>query len=170
MSSRICPSGSSKSTPRPPSWRLISPARRLPGSAQSLSPSLADAGNALVEVVFAYQEGGVLGAYLAVDLVEVESGRSRQAQDLREACRRLLLVAAPDDGVVELHTHVTILLSWPTGMSSIVVWPVMHLPKRARIRESTLSGRPPGRESAPGSRFMRITRKTFAPMDPAAAV
>lgn len=37
-----------------------------------LQPSIVDAGEGLIEVVFAYQEGIMLGGNLAIDLVEVE--------------------------------------------------------------------------------------------------
>src|SRR5215475_1955528 len=83
------------------------------------APLLADAAEDPVEVVFAYQEGVMLGGNLAFPLVEIERdavvglddeegpeahGR-RQAENLGEEGRRSPLVTAPDDGMVQLHAH-----------------------------------------------------------------
>jgi hypothetical protein len=79
-----------------------------------LQTSIADAGKGLIEVVFAYQEGVMLGGNLAIVFVEVEgnvvvelddqhwseSGGGLQAQNFREECCRFLLIAAPDDSMV----------------------------------------------------------------------
>ena len=79
-----------------------------------LEPSLADAGEDLVELFFANQEGVVLGGNLAVVIIEVDrhvvierhdKHRSerrgiREAEDLSEKGCRLLLVAAPHDRVI----------------------------------------------------------------------
>jgi hypothetical protein len=88
-----------------------------------LEASIADASEDLVEVALADQEGVVLGRNLAIDLVEVERdavvdlddeerpearGR-RAAEDLGEELCRTLLVAAPDDRMVESHAHGVIL-------------------------------------------------------------
>ena len=79
-----------------------------------LEPSIADAAEDLVEVVFADQKGIVLGRDLAVVIVEVNGNivverddehraerlGARQSEDFCEEVCRLLLVAAPDDRVV----------------------------------------------------------------------
>jgi hypothetical protein len=83
----------------------------------------ADAFEDLVELVFANQECVVLEGNLAIGLVEVErdivvkrdheerseAARGWKAEDLGKERRRLLLVAAPDDGVIELPAHSMIL-------------------------------------------------------------
>ena len=79
-----------------------------------LESSLADAGEDLVELFFANQEGVMLGGNLAVVIIEVdghvvaerddehrpERRGARQAEDFCEKGCRLLLVAAPNDRVI----------------------------------------------------------------------
>jgi len=48
------------------------PSRMLARVCPILQPSIVDAGEGLIEVVFAYQEGIMLGGNLAIVLVEVE--------------------------------------------------------------------------------------------------
>src|SRR3954470_12610348 len=83
-----------------------------------------DASKDLIEVFFADEEGVVLNTDLAILLIKIQryavvelddEKRSerpcwRQPQNLREKFGRLPLVAAPDDGMVELHAHVAMLL------------------------------------------------------------
>src|SRR4026209_1871962 len=79
-----------------------------------LKASVADAGEDLVELLFADEEGVVLGGNLAVVFVEVDGNvvverddehrpercGARQAEDFSKKGCRLLLVAAPYDRVV----------------------------------------------------------------------
>ena len=79
-----------------------------------LESSITDAGEDLVELFFADQEGVVLGGNLAVVIVEVdrnivverddehrpERRGIRQAEDFSEKGCRLLLVAGPNDRVI----------------------------------------------------------------------
>ena len=79
-----------------------------------LETSITDAGEDLVELFFADQEGVVLGGNLAVVFVEVdgyvvverddehrsEGSGAREAEDFSEKGCRLLLVPAPDDRVI----------------------------------------------------------------------
>jgi len=79
-----------------------------------LEPSIADAAEDWVEVVFTDQKGVVLGGDLAVVVVEVDGNTvverddehrserrgARQAEDFSEKGCRLLLVSAPNDRVI----------------------------------------------------------------------
>lgn len=99
-----------------------------------LEPSIADAAEDLVEVVFADQEGVVLRRYVAVVIVEVDGNvvverddehraerrGARQAKYFSEERRRLLLVSAPNDRVVQLYAHFRILLSGPAAHTIII--------------------------------------------------
>src|SRR5882724_9832811 len=76
-----------------------------------LEPSIADAAEDWVEVVFTDQKGVVLGGDLAVVVVEVDGNTvverddehrserrgAREAEDFSEKGCRLLLISAPDD-------------------------------------------------------------------------
>jgi hypothetical protein len=88
-----------------------------PGKVRQLPvPDAAEGG---VELVLAHEERVVLGGDLAAGLGEVqrdgvvgldhekmpEPGGRRQAENLAQEGRRPLLVAAGDDGVVQLHAH-----------------------------------------------------------------
>src|SRR5262245_22521788 len=91
----------------------------LAGIRPVLDAALADAREDLIELVLADQERIMLGGDLAIRVVEVERYRVaeldhqersepagwRQPEHLGEKSRRLLLVAAPDDGVVEFCRH-----------------------------------------------------------------
>src|SRR4029453_14602433 len=91
-----------------------------------LDPPLADAAVHVVEIVLTDQEGVVRGCDLAVRVVEIERHavvevddverspglRFGPAEHLGEERRRLLLVAAPDDRVVQLRAH-TVMLGAP---------------------------------------------------------
>ena len=79
-----------------------------------LESLITDAGEDLVELFFADQEGVVLGGNLAVVFVEVdghvvverddehrsEGSGAWQAEDFREKSRRLFLVPAPNDRMI----------------------------------------------------------------------
>jgi hypothetical protein len=87
-----------------------------------LKPALANAAEDGIEVVFVDQESVVLKRNVSVDLIKIErrsvverndhkwaeAGRRGQAEDFREKRCGALLVAAPDDGVVEPNTHVAL--------------------------------------------------------------
>ena len=89
-----------------------------------LQPPFANAAENLIEFVFLDEKGVVLRGDRLVDFVEVERGTiaefddekwpkargRREAKYFREECGGMLLVAAPDDDVVQLHAHVLILL------------------------------------------------------------
>ena len=99
--------------------------------ASAVTPPLTDAAEDRIEVVVADEERVVLRSDLRVGLVVIERdavagldheegpepGGSRQTEDLREERRRGLLVAAPHDGVVELHAH-AVVQSFPSTVSS----------------------------------------------------
>src|SRR6185503_3573836 len=91
----------------------------LGGVGPVFEAAAADARKDLIKIFFADKEGVVLNADVAILLIKIQryavvelddEKRSerlcwRQPQNLREKSGRLLLVAAPDDGVVELHAH-----------------------------------------------------------------
>jgi hypothetical protein len=86
--------------------------------------SFANASKDLIELVFAYEKGVVLRRNFSISLVKIERDtvaelddakglepdRFRQAEDFGEEQRGPLLVTTPDDGVIELHAHVRVLL------------------------------------------------------------
>src|SRR6185369_2005978 len=96
---------------------------RPTGVGPMLEPALADAAEDLVEVIVADQEGIVLRGDFTIALVKVErdavvdldheegteASGPRPPQHLGEKGRRSPFVAAPDDGVVQLHAHAPIL-------------------------------------------------------------
>ena len=106
----------------PDIWRL---ARRTSGICPVRQVLVADAAKGRVEVVLANEEGIVLGCDRRGGLSEVqrdaivglddekmrEPGRRRQAKDPGQERRRPPLVAAGDDGVVQLHAHQVIVPS-----------------------------------------------------------
>src|SRR3954454_4171426 len=89
----------------------------LGGVGPVLEAAAAHARKDLIEVFFANEEGVVLNTDLAILLIKIQRYAvvelddekrperlcCRQPQKLREKSGRLPLVAAPDDGVVELH-------------------------------------------------------------------
>src|SRR3546814_9110408 len=93
----------------------------LAGIGPVVQAARSDAGKDRIELLVADQKGVVLQRDLPIALVEVERGaiveldhqegpeadRRRPVQDLGQKAGRLLLVAAPDDGVVQIgRAHV----------------------------------------------------------------
>ena len=110
MISRKCPLGSSQYTPRPPSFVLNSPGRRLNGSAEYLVElSLADE-----ECVVLWIRRAVVVGEIERDIVVNLHDEKRtercgfgEAEDLGQESGRLLLVPDADDRMVQLDAHQT---------------------------------------------------------------
>jgi hypothetical protein len=86
--------------------------------------ALADPGKYLIELSFSDQEGVMLRHYLVLRLIEIkthavaqrdyperaEAGSVGQPKNFGEKVRRRLLVTRHYDGVIELYSHVVLLL------------------------------------------------------------